>query len=107
MIVTWKILKDYHFLGGARVPELKKIMISLPQSLLEEVDGMVILEETDRSDVIREAMKLYIYEKKRRYLREQMCKGYQEMASINLSLAQEGLLSEEEVQIIFDNALGV
>lgn len=89
------------------MPELKEIIISIPRSLLEEVDGMVILEETDRSYVIREAMKLYICEKKRKYIREQMCKGYLEMASINLSLAQEGLMSEEEVQMFFNNALEV
>ncbi|SMB89603.1 transcriptional regulator, CopG family [Desulfonispora thiosulfatigenes DSM 11270] len=87
--------------------DLKRIMISLPNSLLEEVDGMVILEKRNRSELIRDAMKLYIGEKKKRYLREQMCKGYQEMASINLSLAQEGLPSEEEVQMLFENALGV
>lgn len=85
----------------------KKIMISLPNSLLEEVDGIVALEQKNRSELIREAMRLYINEKKRRYLREQMRKGYQEMASINLALAQEGLLSEDEVQELFDKALGV
>lgn len=87
--------------------DLKRIMISLPNTLLEEVDGMVALENKNRSELIREAMRLYIGDKKRRYLREQMRKGYQEMASINLSLAQEGLPSEEEVQRLFDNALGV
>ena len=52
-------------------------------------------------------MKLYIEEKKRKSLREQMRRGYQEMASINLSLAQEGLANEDEVQDLFDKALGV
>jgi len=33
--------------------------------------------------------------------------GYQEMASINLSLAYEGLDSEDEVQVLYDKALGV
>lgn len=87
--------------------ELKRIMISLPDNLLEEVDDIVALEKKNRSEFIREAMKLYIGERKRRNLREQMRIGYQEMASINLSLAYEGLDSEDEVQILFDKALGV
>ncbi|NLW24891.1 MAG: ribbon-helix-helix protein, CopG family [Clostridia bacterium] len=87
--------------------DLKRIMISLPDYLLEEVDGIVALEKKNRSEFIREAMKLYIEEKKRKSLREQMRRGYQEMASINLSLAQEGLANEDEVQDLFDKALGV
>ncbi|KJS20891.1 MAG: hypothetical protein JM58_19485 [Peptococcaceae bacterium BICA1-8] len=92
---------------GRIVSDLKRIMISLPDNLLEEVDGIVALEKKNRSEFIREAMKLYIEERKRRYLREQMRIGYLEMASINLALAYEGLNSEDEVQVLFDKALGV
>lgn len=87
--------------------DLKRIMISLPEYLLEEVDDIVALEKKNRSEFIREAMKLYIREKKNSYLREQMRKGYQEMAIINLTLAQESIPTDEEVQEIFDHALGV
>ncbi|NLT96275.1 MAG: ribbon-helix-helix protein, CopG family [Clostridia bacterium] len=87
--------------------ELKRIMISLPENLLEEVDGIVALERKNRSEFIREAMKLYIQERKRKTLREQMRIGYQEMASINLALAYEGLNFEDEVQDLYDKALGV
>ena len=68
---------------------VKRIMISLPESLLEEVDGLANTEQRNRSEFIREAMKCYIADKKKRSLREQMKKGYQEMAKINLSLAVE------------------
>lgn len=87
--------------------ELKRIMISLPENLLEEVDGIVALERKNRSEFIREAMKLYIQERKRKDLREQMRIGYQEMASINLALAYEGLDCEDEVQVLYDKVLGV
>ncbi|MFZ5595545.1 MAG: CopG family ribbon-helix-helix protein [Bacillota bacterium] len=69
--------------------QVKRIMISLPDSLLAEVDGIVAAEQLNRSEFIREAMKLYISERKRRLLREQMKAGYIEMAGINLSLAME------------------
>ncbi len=70
--------------------ESKRIMISLPESLLKEVDYIVSMEKTNRSEFIREAMKLYIREKNKIELREKMKKGYQEMASINLALAEVG-----------------
>ncbi|MDR5659352.1 ribbon-helix-helix protein, CopG family [Serpentinicella sp. ANB-PHB4] len=69
----------------------KRIIISLPDTLLKEVDFIVSMEKTNRSEFIREAMKLYIREKNKMKLREKMKKGYQEMAAINLSLAETGL----------------
>lgn len=87
------------------MPRVKRIMISLPESLLDEVDDFAELEQRNRSEFIREAMKLYIAERRRRTLREQMKNGYQEMARINLSLAEENYDAENEVQEIFDNKL--
>lgn len=69
--------------------QIKRIMISLPDSLLAEVDGIVEEERVNRSEFIREAMKLYIAERNRRIMREQMKKGYLEMAKLNLALAIE------------------
>ena len=91
--------------GGAIVPGVKRIMISIPESLLEEVDGLASVEKRNRSEFIREAMKLYISERKRKTLREQMRVGYQEMAEINLSLAMENYEIESEVQNFYDNKL--
>jgi len=82
--------------------QVKRIMISLPDSLLAEVDGIVAAEQLNRSEFIREAMKLYISERKRRMLREQMKTGYMEMARINLSLAVEQYELEAEVTSPFE-----
>lgn len=82
--------------------QVKRIMISLPDSLLAEVDGIVAAEQLNRSEFIREAMKLYIAERKRRMLREQMKKGYMEMAGINLSLAVEQHELEAEAASPFE-----
>jgi len=74
----------------------KRIMISLPQNLLTEVDGVVELERKSRSEFIREAMKLYLQERKRRHIREHMQEGYMQMAGLNLTLANEALSAENE-----------
>ncbi len=79
------------------MPVLKRIMVSLPESIIAEIDGIVSIEKVNRSEFIREVMLLYIAERKRQTLREQMKRGYAEMAQINLTLAIEGIAAETEV----------
>jgi len=79
------------------VAELKRIMISIPNSLLQEVDGIIAMEKLSRSQFVREAMKRYIEDRKKQAIRDMMRKGYQEMAVINLSLAEEGLLIDTDM----------
>ena len=76
----------------------KRIMISLPQALLQEVDGVVETDNSNRSELIREAMKLYLQERRKKHIRDSMQKGYMEMANINLNLASESFLLEEEAE---------
>ncbi len=83
--------------GGEGVAELKRIMISIPNSLLQEVDGIIAMEKLSRSQFVREAMRLYIADRKRKAVRDMMRKGYQEMGGINLSLAEEGLLADADL----------
>ncbi len=68
--------------------ELKKILISLPDNLLKEIDHIVSVEKTNRSEFVREAMKLYICEKRKMQMRDRMKRGYQEMAEINIRFAE-------------------
>jgi len=80
----------------------KRIMISLPDYLLQEVDGIVEIEHSNRSEFIRQAMKLYLMERKKRFLRESMQRGYMEMAKINLHIASESFQAEEDAGISVD-----
>lgn len=68
--------------------QLKKVLISVPEPLLSEVDQICSHENLNRSKFIREAMKCYVAKKRHNRQKEQMAKGYQEMASINLELAE-------------------
>jgi len=77
-------------------------MISLPQNLLQEVDGVARKEKSNRSELIREAMKLYLQERRKQTIRESMQQGYVEMAKINLNLASESFLLEEEADTALD-----
>jgi CopG family transcriptional regulator / antitoxin EndoAI len=78
------------------LPRTKRIMISLPNNLLQEVDGVVEMEKRTRSEFIREAMKLYLQERRKKQIRERMQEGYMEMARLNLDLANEAISAENE-----------
>ena len=84
----------------------KRIMISLPHNLLEEVDDIVASEKRTRSDFIREAMRLYLAEREKQQIREKMRKGYAEMAKLNLRLANEAFEVENEANLIAELLVG-
>lgn len=80
----------------------KRIMISIPNHLLQEVDGIAEQENSNRSELIRRAMRLYLNEWKKRHIRETMQRGYMEMATINLNIASEAFFAEEEADHTLD-----
>lgn len=86
--------------------QYKKIMISLPDNLLEEIDNMALSEKTNRSILVGEAMKFYIREKGKIELREKMKKGYEGMAEINLKLAEVCLKADNDQQQKYEEWLG-
>lgn len=73
---------------------LKKIIVSLPEPLLEQTDHVLAEEHKNRSELIREALVLYLSERRKKGIREQMERGYLEMGEINLTLSEEGLDSD-------------
>ncbi|NLJ72670.1 MAG: ribbon-helix-helix protein, CopG family [Syntrophomonadaceae bacterium] len=78
------------------MPASKRIIITVPETLLAEMDDITEIDSKNRSEVVREAIRFYLGERKRSLLREQMKKGYMEMAHINIGLANENVLVEDE-----------
>lgn len=74
----------------------KEILISLPQHLLNELDGIAQQENVNRSEFLSRAVRMYLRERNKRQIRETMRQGYMEMAKINLNIASEAFLAEEE-----------
>ncbi|MGI6587338.1 MAG: CopG family ribbon-helix-helix protein [Peptococcia bacterium] len=83
----------------------KRITVYLPVSLLEEVDGLTNLENKNRNELIREAMRFYLEEKRKMRLREQLRSGYQEMACLNLALVEEFSFCEEEAHLLTERKI--
>ncbi len=76
--------------------ENKRIVLNISQHLLDQVDGIAFREETDRAVVIQEAMQTYVSEHRKADIRQALQQGYMEMAHINLYLASEAFLAEQE-----------
>lgn len=85
--------------------QLKKILVTLPDTLLKEVDSIITVEKTNRSEFVREAMRLYIRERRRIEMRDKMRKGYQEMAEINIKLAEFCFEIDCELQFNYEEKL--
>lgn len=72
--------------------ENKKIVVSLPESLLEEFEEVLDCKSTgSRNQLVREAVISYIKERKRTNVRDCMKSGYEEMAELNLEIAEMGI----------------
>jgi len=80
----------------------KKVIIGLPCNLLNEIDEMAKREKLNRSELIRQAIKMYLQDRKRKVIREMMQQGYMEMAKINLNIASEAFVAEEEAKKTLD-----
>lgn len=80
----------------------KKIVITMSQQLFSEVDGVIQQEKLDFDEFISQATKMYLHERKKRHIREAMRQGYMEMAKINLNIASEAFLAEEEADDTLD-----
>ncbi len=75
--------------------DTKEIMIDLPNRLLEEVNSLLPVKQSSRSQFIKEIMELYTIEQRRRLnIREKMKQGYREMSQINISLSEIGLAED-------------
>ncbi|EUJ30763.1 hypothetical protein MFLO_10204 [Listeria floridensis FSL S10-1187] len=78
--------------------QLKEISITLTQDLLDELDSFVQKEKVERSEVIMEAAQEFLKRKRARDLRDEMERGYIEMAKINFAIACECTHVESEAE---------
>ena len=85
--------------------QLKKVLITVPDALLAQVDSVASSENINRSEFVREAMKMYLREKKKQSVAEQMKMGYQEMADINLNIAKMCFDADEQEFAAYEEKL--
>ncbi|MGN1401913.1 MAG: antitoxin endoai [Bacillus sp. (in: firmicutes)] len=76
----------------------REILVQLPQHMLVELDGYVKEDNVNRNELLYKATKMYLHERKKRKIRDEMKRGYIEMATINLNIASEAFLAEYEAE---------
>ncbi|EHZ6143344.1 CopG family ribbon-helix-helix protein [Listeria monocytogenes] len=74
------------------------ISVELTQEMIQELDVVVEKEKMGRSEVIMEATQQFLQEKRARELRDEMERGYAEMATINFAIACECTHLEAEAE---------
>lgn len=87
------------------MPQYKKILISLPDTLLDEIDEYVMSEHINRSEFVRRAMKGFLREKQLNSIRERLKEGYQEMGDINLAIAEMCFEADNEMCLAYEEKL--
>ncbi len=84
----------------------RTISVTLPDVLVDEADKLSSSLNKSRSEVVALALSKYLSETKSVELKEQLKKGYLEMGDINLSIAEQSLLSDECAYEIYEEYLG-
>ncbi|EAD8908143.1 CopG family transcriptional regulator [Listeria monocytogenes] len=74
------------------------ISVELTQEMIQELDVVVEKEKMGRGEVIMEATQQFLQEKRARELRDEMERGYAEMATINFAIACECTHVEAEAE---------
>lgn len=69
----------------------KKVVVKLPESILNECSKFISGDNENMSEFIKRALILYIEESKKHRIRDYMKCGYCEMAQLNLELSECGI----------------
>ncbi len=83
----------------------KRILISLPDTLLNEVDSLATAQKLNRSELIREAARSYVAQQKNASYAESLRKGYESMAEINIEIAELCLEADNIQQQSYEEKL--
>lgn len=83
----------------------KKLVVNITETLSDEFDRALEKDNKKRSEFIREAIILYIEEKKKVSKIDFMKNGYMEMAKINLELSELGFEKELKNLIQYETSL--
>lgn len=74
--------------------EWKCVKVSFSERMLADIDLFASQGKQSRNEFVREAMDAYLSDCRHQRLMASMKRGYEEMAAINLSLAEEGIWQE-------------
>lgn len=91
--------------GGFNVERSKKITVWIPGNLLREMDCLVSGGSLSRSEIVTEAMRMYIIRRRRHEKRNLLRDGYREMSVLNSTLSEEGLVLDNTQLSSYEESL--
>lgn len=80
-----------------QIAPMKKIIITIPLDLLEEAERRAKENNSSRSEFIRESLRAYLDDLKKRELRERLKEGYLVNAERDRQIAEEFAHSDYEL----------
>ena len=80
-------------------PAMQRVMITMPPSLLQQIEESAARLNLTRSRLIRDAVEQYLAEQKRQELRELLKEGYLYHAERDLRICEEFAASDYEVLV--------
>jgi metal-responsive CopG/Arc/MetJ family transcriptional regulator len=70
---------------------LKKVLITVPEDLLNDVDDMLSHEEhLNRSELVRNLLAEYVKSSRAKEIENQLIEGYRSMGGLNVELSEFG-----------------
>jgi len=77
--------------------EYTRIIVTLPNTLVSELDQLIVGEKCSRSHLVHRVLSRYVDAQRQFQIEmERLRNGYEEMALINLALAEEGLPADDD-----------
>lgn len=80
----------------------KKILITMPEALLSEVDQLSSEENMSRSKWIRESVAGSVKAKRREKTAKALKEGYIAMGKLNVRLAEESVIADNEQLLTYE-----
>ena len=85
--------------------ETKRITITLPEDILSDINDLCAKYSMTQSTLIESMIKVYLSERRRIEIRDDLKRGYLEMAEINLSIAEDFFSSDQATQDAYEHYL--
>lgn len=85
--------------------EHKKILISVPSALLNELDNFAEKSGLSRNETVRIAIKEYVAMRRKEEIAKQLETGYKEMAGINSEWALNCLTADNQCTLEYEAKL--
>ncbi len=86
--------------------EQKKVLISVPSALLDELDNIADKSGLSRNETVRIAIKEYVASRRKEEIAARLKDGYIEMSKINSEWASMCLTADNECALEYEAKLG-